>query len=120
MTVSGGIYVDALAAGGAGPGDDVLGAMARESIAVRVQAANFIDADRLRVFVDGELRETIALDATTEDPMEPTTRFDADIEIDVAAGGSWVIFVADGTDDLVPLHPGRRPFGVTNPIFFNR
>ncbi|RLB48440.1 MAG: hypothetical protein DRJ42_23230 [Deltaproteobacteria bacterium] len=120
MTVSGGIYVDALAAGGAGPGDDVLGAMARELISVRVQAANFIDADRLRVFVDGALAETIALDATTEDPMEPTTRFDADIEIDVAPGGSWVIFVADGTDDLVPLHPGRRPFGVTNPIFFNR
>jgi hypothetical protein len=119
-TVSGGVYVDALARDGAGPGDDVTGAMDRETVSVRVQAANWIDADRLRVFVDGMLTETITLDESTRDPLEPTTRFSQDLEVAIAPAGSWVVFVADGEDDLAPVHPGRRPFGVTNPIFFNR
>ncbi len=120
VTVSGGIYVDALARGDVGPGGDVMGAMDRETVSVRVQAANWIDANRLRVFVDGVMTETITLDETTRDPMEPTTRLSQDIEISVAPAGSWVVFVADGTDDLAPVHPTRLPFGVTNPIFFNR
>jgi hypothetical protein len=114
-TVSGGIYVDAL-----GPGDDVSAATDRETVNVRVQAANWVTASRLRVFVDGALTETIVLDDSTRDPVVPTTRFSDDLEIEVAAGGSWVVFVADGDDDLAPVHPGRMPFGVTNPIFFTR
>jgi hypothetical protein len=119
-TVSGGIYVDALGRGGAGPGDDVSAATDRETVNVRVQAANWVTASRLRVFVDGALTETIVLDDSTRDPVVPTTRFSDDLEIEVAAGGSWVVFVADGDDDLAPVHPGRMPFGVTNPIFFTR
>ena len=33
-------------------------------------------------------------------------------------GPHWVIFNATSTTDLAPLHPGRRPFAVSNPIFF--
>jgi hypothetical protein len=66
------------------------------------------------------LTETITLDESTRDPLEPTTRFSQDLEVAIAPAGSWVVFVADGEDDLAPVHPGRRPFGVTNPIFFNR
>ena len=37
-----------------------------------------------------------------------------------AATGSYVIVVAHGDEPLDPVHPGKRPFGVTNPIFLFR
>jgi hypothetical protein len=121
-TVSGGIYVEATARGGVGPGGEVTGAAERETVRVRVQAAPWVSATRLRVYVDGALTETIALDAGTGDPMNPAVRFDADLEVPVAGPGgqSFAVFVADGPDALEPVHPGRRPFGVSNPIFFRR
>jgi len=46
----------------------------------------------------------------------------------VPDGADWVVFHARGAYDptipnrndqtLDPVHPGRLPFGVTNPIFF--
>jgi hypothetical protein len=120
-TISGGVFLEARAAsGGAGPGDEVTGASARETVHVTVRAAAWVDVDRLRVYVDGALAETLMLDETTVDPMNATVRFEGDLEIDVDPGalGSWVVFVADGDTDLEPVHPGRRPFAVTNPIFF--
>jgi hypothetical protein len=48
----------------------------------------------------------------------------------VPDGADWVVFHARGaydpriqdrdeqTQTLAPVHPGRLPFGVTNPIFF--
>jgi hypothetical protein len=44
--------------------------------------------------------------------------------VDVQAASSrpkhWVVFHARGADgkDLAPLHPGRKPFAVSNPIWF--
>ncbi len=121
--ISGGAYVDVVGAGGAGPGDEVTSAGERATVTVTVRAPSFVELDRLRVFVDGAVSETITLDETTRDPMDATVRFSGDIEVPVAAGamGSWAIFVADGvTADLGPVYPGRRPFGVTNPVFFTR
>ena len=89
-------------------------------MSVRVRAASWVGVDRLRVFVDGALSETITVDESTEDPLEPTVRFDAPLEVAVAPGGSFVVLVADGADDLAPAQPRRRPFGVTNPIFLTR
>lgn len=111
FTVSGGIYVDAWARGDVQPGDEVTGAAARESVRVRVQAAPWIDVDALEVWVDGELAQTIAIEASTE-----VVRFDDTIEVE----GDWVVFHAKGDRDLSPALPGRMPFGVTQPIFFVR
>ncbi len=119
-TVSGGIYVDAEARDGARSGDTVTGAASTETVHVRVQAASWIAAASLRVFVDGVETGNIPLDDTTADPLEPTVRFDGDLEVDVAPAGSWVVFVAASDEALEPVHPGRLPFGVTNPIFFER
>lgn len=116
-TISGGVFVDARARGGAGPGATVPEAMAREAIEVTVRAASFLTVDRLRVFVNGELQETLTLDETTRDPLEPVVRFRAPVEVDLS-GDAYVIVVVDGADDLEPLYRGRRPFAVTNPIFF--
>lgn len=120
--IDGGIRVEATASGGAGPGDTVSSAADRESVDVLVRAPAWVDVDQLRVFVDGALHETIAIDASTTDPMDAAVRLRASIEVPVASGalGSWIVLVASGDSSLAPVHPGAMPFGVTNPIFFVR
>jgi hypothetical protein len=122
-TVSGGIYVEPAVrtpGGWVGPGGELTGAAERQPVRVRVWAAPWISATRLRVYVDGHLTETVPLDPMGPDPLRPALRFDADLDVPVGTGTSWAVFVADGDDDLAPVHPGRRPFGVSNPIFFRR
>jgi hypothetical protein len=115
FSVNGGILVDAVASGDVGPGGDVAGAGATETVRVTVQAASWIDATELEVWVDGELSETVALGAG-----DGVLRFDQDVDVAVASGGSYVVFHARGEMPLDPVHPGRMPFGVTMPIFFER
>ncbi|MCS6797604.1 MAG: CehA/McbA family metallohydrolase [Myxococcota bacterium] len=119
-SVSGGVYVDAVARGGIRLGGTLTGAASEELVRVTVQAARWIDVDRLRVFVDGDLVETIALGPELADPGNPVVRFDREVRVPVSPAGSFAVFVADGDMDLSPVHPGRKPFGVTNPIFFRR
>jgi hypothetical protein len=118
-TVSGGIYVEANV-GAVGPGGEAPGAGSTVSVHVRVQAASWVSADRLRAFVDGEMVVDVPLDESTRDPTEPEVRFDDDVTLDIPSGASpsWVVFVASGSESLEPVHPGSDPFGVTNPIFF--
>lgn len=115
FTVNGGIFVDAVARGDVGPGGDVTGAGATETVRVTVQAASWVDATELEVYVDGELSETITLGAG-----DGVLRFDEDVEVAIDGSGSWVVFHARGEMPLDPVHPGRMPFGVTMPIFFER
>ncbi len=96
-----------------GPGGEVTGAGATETVRVSVQAASWVDATELEVWIDGELSETIPLGAG-----DGVLRFDQDVEVAVDSGGSWVVFHARGEMPLDPVHPGRMPFGVTQPIFF--
>ena len=42
----------------------------------------------------------------------------SDVSVPTGDMAAWVVFVAAGDTDLTPVHPGRMPFGVTNPIFF--
>jgi hypothetical protein len=115
-TVSGGIYLDA-DAGGVGPGGNVRGT-GMVAVRVRVQAASWVSADRLRAFVNGTQVIDVPLDESTRDPTEPEVRFDDDVLLDIPARASWVVFVASGSESLEPVHPGRNPFAVTNPFFF--
>ncbi len=110
-SISGGVYVSALV-GASGPGDTVTGTGATATVDVVVQAADWIDVDAIDVVVDGETVQTIPLTATGA-----VVRYDAPITVDVASGGSWVVIAAYGGDQLEPVHPGRIPFGVTQPIF---
>jgi len=115
-TISGGVYVDTWV-GDAGPGDDATGLGATAEVRVRVQAASWIDVDAIDVVVDGAIVETIPILPEDADPLRPTTRLDATVTVDVSEAGSYVIVAAYGDEPLEPLHPGRIPFGVTNPIF---
>jgi hypothetical protein len=73
--------------------------------------------DAIDIVVDGETIDTIAILPGDADPQNPAVRFEKDVAVPVAAGGSYVIVAAYGDSSLEPVHPGRMPFGVTNPIF---
>lgn len=112
FTVSGGIYLTATARGDVGPGGEVTGAAATESVQVVVQAAPWVSVTTIEAWVDGVMVETIDIPASTD-----VIRFDEAIDV----SGNWVVFHAKGEDRaLDPVHPGRTPFGVTQPIFFVR
>lgn len=112
FTISGGIYLSVTGRDGVGPGGEISSAMATESIRVVVQAAPWVDVDALEVWADGEMVESIAID-----PSMDVVRFDEMVDVSDA---NWVVFHAKGDESLDPVHPGRSPFGVTQPIFFTR
>jgi hypothetical protein len=113
-TISGGVYVDAWV-GAAQPGDEATVGGAQATLRVRVQAASWVDVDTIEVVVDGQTAATVAVPASTD-----VVRWDGEIPIDVAEAGSYVIVAAWGDEPLEPVHPGRYPFGATNPIFLLR
>ena len=83
-----------------------------------MEAPSWIDVDWIEIVVDGEVIDTIGVLPGDADPANPAIRFRAEIPIQVApALGSYVIVAAYGDQPLDPVHPGRMPFGVTNPIF---
>jgi hypothetical protein len=121
MTVNGGIHVEAeTVRGGIRPGGTLRGADAREMVHVRVQAPCWVDVTGLEVWVNGDRRESIDLSADAG-ACTPT-RLENDVMVPVrsSGGGSWVVLHAWGEMPLGPVHPGREPFGVTNPIFLTR
>jgi hypothetical protein len=115
-TVSGGIYVTA-SVGTASSGDTVSGLGTSAMVHVHVEAASWVDVDAIDVVVDGETAQTISIAPADADPAHPATRFDQDVDVPVRAAGSYVIVAAYGDATLEPVHRGRIPFGVTNPIF---
>ncbi len=121
-TINGGLYLSVVGPGGAGPGDEVTGAGETATFEITVQAASWIDGvDRLEVIVDGATVETIPITEDDRDPTNPVIRLHAtDVSVPVAASGSWVVFHAAASGDLSPVHPGRSPFAVSNPIFLER
>lgn len=135
--ISGGVYIEATAAPAAGgaavrTGQELTGAGSMVRLSLRVQAAPWVTVDRLDVFTNGTntdagtadagappnatLAQTITLDASRRDPMNPVVRFRGDVMVPVAAQGNWIVVAVRG-GSLEPVHPGRNAFGVTNPIF---
>ncbi len=116
MTISGGIYVTATL-GAAGPGDSVTGAGSPMMVDVTVQAASWVDVDAIDVVVDGQIVDTIAIMPGDADAQNPVIRWRGQVPVQVQASGGFVVIAAYGDAALEPVHPGRIPFGVTNPIF---
>lgn len=115
-TISGGIYVSAQL-GTALPGDTTTGAGSPQMVDVDVQAASWIDVTTLEVIVDGKTVDTIPIMPADADPAHPTHRWHGQVPVQTAATGGFVIFAAYGAQPLEPVHPGRTPFGATEPIF---
>lgn len=120
-TISGGIYLDVVGPGGAGPGDDVMGAGAIAMFDVTVQAASWIDGiTALEVIVDGVTTETIPIREADRDLMNPAIRLRGAVSVPVDINGSWVVFHVASDTEIALVHPGRTPFAVSNPVFLAR
>lgn len=114
--VSGGIYVSARI-GTTPPGDTTTGAGSPMQVDVTVQAATWVDATALEVIVDGETTDVIPILPGDADPTDPVVRWRGQVPIQTRATGGFVVIAAYGDKALEPVHPGRIPFGVTEPIF---
>ncbi|MCX5748530.1 MAG: hypothetical protein NT062_39280, partial [Proteobacteria bacterium] len=115
-SISGGILVDATL-GATRTGDTTTGAGSPQLVDVVVQAPTWIDVTTLEVVVDGVTVDTIPIMASDADPGNPVIRYHKAIPVQVAATGGFVVIAAYGAADLEPVHPGHKPFGVTQPIF---
>jgi hypothetical protein len=115
-TVSGGIYVTARL-GETGPGDTTTGAGSLQQVDVTVQAATWVDVTAIEVIVDGQTVDTIPILPGDADPTNPVVRWRGQIAVQTRATGGLVVIAAYGSTPLEPVHPGKVPFGVTEPIF---
>jgi hypothetical protein len=113
-TVSGGLYITAEAPGGIGPG----GTASAGDYKVVVQAPSWLSASSLEVIVDGTTTQTLPLTAVAS--PDPGKRYEATVAVAASQSRArhWVVFHTKGDGDLAPVHPTRKPFAVTNPIFF--
>ena len=114
--ISGGIYVGAKL-GSTGPGDTTTGAGSPQLVDVTVQAATWIDVTNLEVIVDGRTVDTIPIMPADADPANPALRWHGQVAVQTQATGGFIVIAAYGDKPLEPVHPGRIPFGVTEPIF---
>jgi hypothetical protein len=116
-TVSGGLMIDVTGPGGVGPG----GTGQAGSYQVTVLSPSWIEASTLEVIVDGDTVKKVDLVAQPAG-AGPGKKYTATVDVQGSSSRAkhWVLFHASGPagKDLAPLHPGRRPFAVSNPIWF--
>lgn len=114
--VSGGLALDVQGPSGVRPGGN--GQAGAYKVVVR--SASWLSASKLEVFVDGVSTKTLDLVAQAPAPGELGKRYE--VTVDVAPVSSkarhFVVFHAKSDVDLAPVHPGKKVFAVTNPIFF--
>jgi hypothetical protein len=115
-TVSGGLFMTVAGPGGERPGETATAPGGTATFTITVQAPSWVSADTLEVIVNGE---TVSVE-----PLLPlgggtgkTFMNQVQVSVDPARQVSWVVFHAKGESDLAPLHPGRRPFAASNPVF---
>jgi hypothetical protein len=114
--ISGGIYVTARL-GTTVPGDTTTGAGSPQMVDVTVQAATWVDVTALEVVVDGKTVDTIPIMPGDADPANAAVRWRGQVPVQVRATGGFLVIAAYGDKPLEPVHPGKIPFGVTEPIF---
>lgn len=82
---------------------------------VRVRAASWIDVDRAKVWVNGELAAELPVPAART-PLRLEQRLTLPLERD-----AWIVVCVEGDDALAPLLPNTQdlhlPRAVTNPIW---
>lgn len=113
--ISGGLTMTVEGPGGVGPG----GTATKGAYKVVVQSPGWLSASSLEVIVDGITTETRPL--TPMAGAGPGKRYEVTALVNPSQSKSrhWVVFHAkSAAADLAPLHPGRKAFAVSNPIFF--
>ncbi|MBM4377006.1 MAG: CehA/McbA family metallohydrolase [Deltaproteobacteria bacterium] len=114
-TISGGLYMTVTGPNGAGPGDTVSVKDGKATFTVTVEGPSFMNADSLETIVNGV---TVATETLLPIGSGPSKRYanEVTVSVDPKATRNWVVFHAKGEGDLAPLHPGKRPFAVSNPV----
>ncbi len=115
--VSGGLFMTVDGPGGSKPGETVTGAGGSADFTVTVQSPSWLNPTTLEVIVNGETVSTEAL-APLGTGTGKTFVNQVTVPLDSSKTRNWVVFHASGDNDLAPLHPGRLPFAVSNPVFF--
>ncbi len=115
-TISGGLYMTVKGPNGEGPGQAVPNAAGTMTFTVTVGSPTWIEATELEVIVDGATVATVPLVTKAT----PTGRlWENQVQVEKkGTGRGFVVFHARGKGDLAPLHPGRKPFAFSNPVFF--
>lgn len=114
---SGGLMMTVVGPSGEQPGATITGAGSSAELTVTVEAPSWIAADTLEIIVNGATVGTetvLPLGAGTSNRYVNVV----DVPLDAGVTRNWVVLHAKGEGDLDPLHPGRRAFAVSNPIFF--
>lgn len=117
-TISGGLYMTVRGPDGEGPGEVAKTTRGSLTLQVTVQSPRWLEAKRLETIVDGE---TVGTEELRETVTPLGRRYDATVTVTGRSGRSqhWVVLHASaGGADLSPVHPGRKAFAVSNPIFF--
>ncbi|MFM8537567.1 MAG: CehA/McbA family metallohydrolase [Planctomycetaceae bacterium] len=110
----------------AGPGDAVADDDGVVALAIRVQCPNWLDVDRVQVFVNGRAEPTLDMtrrsrpELFSRDPL----RFAHMCEVRVDRDAHLVVAAIGEESSLGPVmgpeHAGSRPVAVANPIFVDR
>jgi hypothetical protein len=86
----------------------------RVELRVRVQAASWIDCDRVLVVVNGDVTDVLSV-PQARTPVRLDVRHPLRVERD-----SWIALLVEGDEPLAPVVPGFqrpvRPRAVTNPV----
>ncbi|MFP8874417.1 MAG: CehA/McbA family metallohydrolase [Myxococcota bacterium] len=100
---------------GAPMGSDVRAAGGKVELSLRVRAASWVDVDRVKLIVNGDVVEEIPVPDTRAPVRLETTR---SLEF---GGDSWLVLVVEGDESLAPVVPDQRrpirPLAVTNPVW---
>jgi hypothetical protein len=106
------------APGGVGPG----GMATKGTYTITVQSPGWLSASSLEVIVDGLTTQTLPL--TPIAGPGPGKKYELTVDVQPPAQSKprhWVVFHAKSSAaDLAPLHPGRKAFAFSNPIFFGQ
>ena len=116
--ITGGLYLTVEGPDGVGPGETVRSASSMLDFHIVVQSPTWIVARQLEVIVNGETERTVELMETV---VPSGHRYEATVTLKrPAKPQNWVVFHArpPAGRDLSPVYPGRKPFAVSNPIFF--
>ncbi len=116
-TISGGLYMTVTGPSGERPGATVTAAAGTATFLVTVEMPSWISADTLETIVDGA---TVSVEPLLPMGAGPSKKFVNQVTVTFNASSSaphWVVFHAKGETDLAPLHPGKKPFAVSNPVF---
>ncbi len=109
--VTGGLMMTVAGPGGAKPGGTV--APGKQDFTITVDAPSWITASEIEAVVDGTVADKQPLAPLG---AGPSNRYVNKLSVDLT-GKHFVMFHARSAQDLAPLHPGRQPFAVSNPIF---